>query len=257
MDTHPKKKFDYQTSVLNTRNIDSFSISQKGVTRSENQDRFLVKVLQKDSVLAAVADGMGGEAGGDVAAQMAISNFEEFQTIQPGKELIFLEKLFKKTDEKILQVSIENPVFENMGTTLIAVFIKNQKAYWVHAGDSRLFLLRKNKLIQITQDQTFAKFLFDEGEITEEELSTHYSRHVLDQIIGHGECEPESGSISLKSKDMLLLSTDGLHKTLNNQEIEIILSSDTTKRIKAEKLIQKTLGAKGNDDITILILDIL
>ena len=257
MDTYPKKKFDYQTFILNTRNIDSFSISQKGVTRSENQDRFLVKALQEDSFIAAVADGMGGEAGGDVAAQMAISTFEEFQTIQPGKELVCLQKMFKRSDEKILQASIENPIFENMGTTLIAVYITNQKACWVHAGDSRLFLLRKNKLLQITQDQTFAKFLFDEGEITKEELATHYSRHVLDQIIGHGECEPESGLISLKSKDMLLLSTDGLHKTLDHKEIEAILNSDTTKRIKAEKLVQKIIEAKGNDDITVLILDVL
>jgi serine/threonine protein phosphatase PrpC len=253
----PKKKFDYQIFTLNTKHIHSFSLSQKGMTRRENQDRFLVKELPEDALLAAVADGMGGESAGYVAAQMAISSLEALPTIQQDKELIFLKELFKKYDKKILQASIKNSDYKNMGTTLITVFIKNQKAYWVHAGDSRLFLLRESRLMQITQDQTFAQFLFDEGEITESELTTHYSRHIIDQCIGHGECEPESGSIPLKKNDMLILSTDGLHKTLSNNKIEIILNADTEKSIKAEKLIQKTIEAKGNDDITIMILDIL
>ena len=185
---------------------------------------------------------------------MAVSDFEKIQCIRQGKELNSLKELFKKSDKRILQASNENPEFQDMGTTLTAVFIKNQKAYWAHVGDSRLFLLRKSRLKQITQDQTFARFLFEEGEITKEQLTTHYSQHILDQCIGHGECEPETGSVSLKKKDLLILSTDGLHKTLDRKNMEIILNSDVPLKIKAEKLIQKTIKARGNDDITVLLL---
>ena len=254
MTPDPEKNFDRQTFVLNTGHIDSFSMSQKGMTRRENQDRFIVKILQKDAVIAVVADGMGGEAAGDIAAQMAVSDFEKIQCIRQGKELNSLKELFKKSDKRILQASNENPEFQDMGTTLTAVFIKNQKAYWAHVGDSRLFLLRKSRLKQITQDQTFARFLFEEGEITKEQLTTHYSQHILDQCIGHGECEPETGSVSPKKKDLLILSTDGLHKTLDRKNMEIILNSDVPLKIKAEKLIQKTIKARGNDDITVLLL---
>jgi serine/threonine protein phosphatase PrpC len=252
-----KQNVDRDTYKLHTSYVDAISLSQRGVTRSENQDRCLIKSIQKEGVIAVVADGMGGESSGDVAAQMAILSFEEVQNIRSGTELDFMKKLFKKTDKKVLKASCQKPLFENMGTTLIAVAIKNETAYWTHVGDSRLFLFRKKSLKQITQDQTFAKFLLDEGEITQEQALTHYSQHILDQCIGHGECEPETGSILLKKNDVLLLSTDGLHKTLDQKKIETILNSNTSKKQKASKLLKKTVEAKGNDDITVLLLQIL
>lgn len=251
------KKFDHQTAGLTTKHIDTISISQKGVKRRENQDRFVVKTLMKDAVLAVVADGMGGEAGGDIAARMAVSELENIQDIRQGNELDVLVAVFKNSDNKILQVSSSNAAIENMGTTLTAVFIKNKKVYWVHVGDSRLFVFRKNRLKQITQDQTFARFLFEEGEITKEQLATHYSQHILDQCIGHGECEPEKGSFSLKKNDLLILSTDGLHKVLDHQSIRMILHSEVHIKAKTERLIRKTLEAGGNDDITVLMLHVL
>ncbi len=252
-----KKKFDYQTLVLNTRQIASFARSQRGVTRKENQDRFLVKALREDAVIAVLADGMGGPAGGEIAAQMAISDFEKIKDIDHGKELDFLKEQFLKSDKRILQSANQNPDIEDMGTTLIAVFIKNQKAYWSHVGDSRLFLLRKTRLKQITQDQTFARFLFNEGEITKEQITTHYSQHILDQCIGHGDCEPETGSFLLKKNDFLILSTDGLHKVLDQKKIKDLLSFDISIKTKTEKLFQKVLEAKGNDDISVIILHVL
>jgi len=252
-----KQSTDRDTYKLHTSYVDAISLSQKGLTRKENQDRCLIKSIQQEGVIAVVADGIGGELAGDVAAQMAILSFEEVQNIRSGNELGFLEKLFKKTDKKILKASCQNPLFENMGTTLTAVVIKNEIAYWTHVGDSRLFLFRKKILKQITQDQTFSRFLLDEGEITQEQSLTHYSQHILDQCIGHGECEPETGSLFLKKNDIVLLSTDGLHKILDKKKIETILNSNTSIKQKASKLLKKAVEAKGNDDITALLLQIL
>ena len=102
---------------------------------------------------------------------------------------------------------------------------------------------------------TFARFLLEEGEITKEQLATHYSRHILDQCVGHTECEPETGSVSLEKNDQLLLSTDGLHKILDQQTIGHILNSEAPILIKTKKLVRKTTEAGCNDDITLLIID--
>ncbi|NOX33715.1 MAG: serine/threonine-protein phosphatase [Deltaproteobacteria bacterium] len=253
----PKKNFNHQTLVLNNSQTNSFAMSQKGVTRKENQDRFFVKALKKGHLIAVAADGMGGEAAGDIAAQMAVSGFSGTTGTRQGKELIFLKKIFEKSDKTILKESIRNPAFEGMGTTMTAVFIKGHKAFWAHVGDSRLYIFRKGRLKQVTKDQTFARFLLEEGEITKEQLATHYSRHILDQCIGHGECEPETGSVRLKKNDLVMLSTDGLHKILAQKDMELILNSKTSIKRKAENLIRKTIKSHGNDDITVLLIDLL
>lgn len=253
---HSEKNGEGRLFSLKTRQTHIIAISQKGVTRQENQDRFVVKKLP-DSLIAVIADGMGGEAGGHIAARIAVSCFEEIQSVSPGNELNSLKKLFKESDKRIFQASQKNPDLEDMGTTLTAILIKDQKAYWAHVGDSRFFLFRRDRLKQVTQDQTFARFLFEEGEITKEQLATHYSRHILDQCVGHGDCEPDTGSVSLGKNDELLLSTDGLHRVLGLQNMERILNSEGPIKIKTEKLVRKTIAAGGNDDITLLILHIL
>ncbi|MCP3943701.1 MAG: serine/threonine-protein phosphatase [Desulfobacteraceae bacterium] len=250
------KYIDGLPFVLKNSQVHIIGMSQKGVTRRENQDRFFVRVLSDGSILAAVADGMGGEAGGDVAAGIAVSSFEQIQSIAQSKELKVLKKIFEKSDREVFQAAQKKPDLEDMGTTLTAIFIRDRKVYWVHVGDSRFFLFRRSGLKQITRDQTFARFLLEEGEITIEQLGTHYSRHILDQCVGHCECEPEFGSFGLEQNDQLLLSTDGLHKSLDLQNMEDILNSEDRIERKPEKLIRKTIKAGGNDDITVLILDL-
>ncbi len=257
MRANPEEKFNHHPFLVQTEDTKAVSISQKGVTRSENQDRSLIKTIPGDAVVAAVADGIGGEPAGDVAAEMTIASFEKIQKIRHGSELDVLKNLLKEADRQILKASEQNPSFEDMGTTLTAVVVKGKIAYWAHVGDSRLYLLRKKRLEQITQDQTFARFLLDEGEITQEQVATHYSRHILDQCVGHGECEPETGSVSLRKDDLLLLSTDGLHKVLDSKNIERILSSDTAMEAKTSTLVKKAIETRGNDDITLILLHIL
>ncbi len=236
---------------------DIFTQSQQGATRKENQDRFLVKPIQPDELIVVLADGMGGEAGGGIAAQMTITDFEGIQHFPKNKEFQFLIDLYSQLDNKILNAGDKNIVLRDMGTTLISLFLKGNTAFWAHAGDSRLYLLRNKKLAQITQDQTFARFLLEEGEITEDEISTHYSKNILDQCVGHGVCEPETGSISLKKDDLLLVSSDGLHKPLENSSIEKILNQNMSLEIISGTLIKKILNQKGNDDITIVLLHVL
>ncbi len=149
--------------------------------------------------------------------------------------------------------SQENKTLEGMGSTLISVLVRDRIAYWVHVGDSRLYLLRNGTLTQVTEDQTLARFLLEEGEITAEQLPTHYSRHVMDQCVGCGYAEPETGRLKFLDGDLLALTTDGLHGQLSENVLKSILNIDSNLEIKARALVKAALEAGGKDNITVVM----
>lgn len=140
-----------------------------------------------------------------------------------------------------------------MGSTLTGVLLRNDVAHWVHVGDSRLYILRSEILTQVTQDQTLARFLQKEGEITEQQLSTHYSRHVMDQYVGCGYSEPETGSLKVQAGDLLALSTDGLHKHISMDGFNSILNRNDDLETKTRALVKEALDTGGNDNITVVM----
>ena len=251
---HFKKDF-----TVDSRHIRAMGTSRKGRARTANQDRFTAKMIPDGALIAAVADGMGGVKAGDVAAQMAVAGFETLKRIIRGKESASLATLFKGIDHHILKTADRNPEFRTMGTTLTGLYIKGEYAHWAHVGDSRIFLFRQGTLSQMTRDHTLARFLYEKGDITEEQMADHHSQHILKQSIGRGRCVPDTGAFALKKDDLLLLSTDGLHKPVDTPEIEQILNSGAQAHRDSinEILAQTALDAGGGDDITILLLHVL
>ena len=179
---------DEGTTYLQSENESIFSVSHIGRVRKVNEDRYLIKKLSDRSILMAVADGLGGDVASDYAAEITRGWLAGIEHVPEGDELRYLERLVKDIDLSICNEAEKNPELEGMGSTLVGVLLRNGYAHWVHVGDSRLYVLRKNQLIQITKDQTFARFLVEEGEITPEQALTHYSRHIMDQCVGHGIC---------------------------------------------------------------------
>ena len=161
----------------------------------------------------------------------------------------------QEVDLAIYNETESDPRFEGMGTTLICVLLRKEFAYWVHVGDSRLYVLHDGQLTQITEDQTFARFLLEEGEITPEQVPTHYSRHVMDQCVGCGICEPETGRLLFKDEDLIVLTTDGLHKEIDNEHLASILQAKTNLEAKTKSSVQAALDAGGKDNITIVIAE--
>ena len=234
-----------------TKNI--FALTHIGLVRESNEDRYLIKTLIDGSVLVAVADGLGGEVAGDYAAEIMRGKLAGIECLSIGDEPQQLLGLAKKTDLAIRDIIEKDPGLEGMGTTLVCALLREKLAYWVHVGDSRLYTLRNRKLIQITEDQTLSRFLVEEGEITPEQVPTHYSKNILDQCIGCGYCEPETGSLELNDDDLLILSTDGLHKTLTVDKMNCILSSNTDIATKARTLVKAALDHGSRDNITVVI----
>jgi protein phosphatase len=250
IDTHNRFYKTYSSAMFR---IEVASLSQKGMKRKLNQDRFVITELQ-DGIVAALADGMGGEPGGEKASAIAVSGINAVKQIPENREIHSLVKTFHEIDQQILTASKTDHDAENMGTTLTALYISGQSAYWTHVGDTRIYLFRHKKMTQVTSDHTFAKFLLDEGEITPDQAKTHYSQHILEQCMGQGEINPETGIMPLEQNDLILLSSDGLHKPLETSAIQSILNSRGSLEQKCDQLIRETQNAKGNDDITVVLI---
>jgi protein phosphatase len=240
-------------TLQSTGNVKIFAATHIGLVRKANEDRFLIKKLEDDSVLIAVADGVGGEIGGDYAAEIVRGRLAGIELVTQGAEQQEIVSLVQEIDLAIRNEADSDPDLGGMGTTLICALLRGGFAFWVHVGDSRLYVLQDRRLLQITEDQTFARFLLEEGEITAEQVATHYSRHVMDQCVGCGDCEPETGQLKLEDQDLLVLTSDGLHKSIAAETMASVLNTAPDLESKAGSLVQAALDAGGKDNITIVI----
>jgi PPM family protein phosphatase len=220
--------------------------------RHSNQDRSLVRSLWNGAMLLAVADGMGGHAGGEEAADRMVEDLGRF-AISPERPLDDLGEIIHASGERIRRIGAAMPEFEGMGTTLTAAMVSGSSLHWAHVGDSRLYVLHSGVLHQITVDQTLVQGLIDDGVITAEEARTHPLRHMLDQCVGCPECVPERGEQELHPGDLVLLSTDGLHDTLMQQEISELLREQAGLQATAEALVRKALERGSRDNITVVL----
>jgi len=231
-----------------------YAQTHMGRVKESNEDRYLIKTLVKSDILMAIADGLGGDVAGDFAAELLRGMFAGVSDVKRNKEEDELAQLARSIDKAVHSEHSKDPeLASGMGSTLIGVLYRNGRAHWVHVGDSRLYILRNRRLIQVTEDQTLARFLLAEGEITAEQVSTHYSRHVMDQFVGCGFVEPETGSLDLFPGDLMLLATDGLHREISEDALESILNADTGLKKKAESLVDAALSAGGTDNITVML----
>jgi PPM family protein phosphatase len=255
LNLEPKKQtmWDETTAKLTTKTYTICAATHIGLKQKCNEDRFVVRQLKDDSILLAVADGLGGNCNGDRAAEIVRHALSVLQEIPDKKEKSHLVRLARELDRNILHKANDTPQLKEMGSTLLVVLIRNGIAHWVHVGDSRMYLLRQKRLQQITEDQTLARFLVAEGEITPEQVPTHYSRHAMDQCIGCGICEPETGRIKLLPNDIVMLTTDGLHKEVEQSQITALLNDRTGIKTKTDALVQAALASGGNDNVTVII----
>jgi len=228
----------------------TYALTHRGLVRRENQDRFLVKEFP-GAVLVALADGMGGHAGGEIAAQTAVDALEGFDP-ESSECLDALMEKIRAADLAVKKVAMEDSSLKSMGTTLTAAFVRDLTAHWVHVGDSRLYLLRQGHFIQITDDHTLPGFLLKEGEISREEARVHPLRNALLSCIGCGKLEGEGGTLDLEAGDLLLLSSDGLHDGVPEEAIADILNSKHRIEEKLDALVDAALSAGGRDNITVV-----
>lgn len=240
-------------SSLCIKHIDIFAYTHLGLVKTCNEDRHLVKTMDDNALLLAVADGLGGDVSSDVAAEITKGKLAGLKGLCQGKESEHLEKITKEIDHIIREKADAHPELANMATTLVCTVLKSDVIHWINVGDSRFYIFRNNQLIQITEDQTFARSLVEQGKLTPEEARAHFSRKILDQCVGYGMCDPETGRINVMKDDLMILSTDGLYKMVAPERILDILREHGTIEDKAKLLVGEALESGGKDNITIIL----
>jgi protein phosphatase len=217
-----------------------------GRVRAQNQDR-----LYADGTLFVVADGMGGHAGGNVAAEVAVT--ETVTSLKAGNEP---ELAIQTANRSILERAASEVALEGMGTTLTMAVVDagESLADIFNVGDSRAYLLRTGQLMQLTNDHTFVQELVDAGTITYEQAATHRARHVLTRVVGVAmDVEPDHFRVPLQYGDVLLLCSDGLINELSNAEIAQVLAGRLPEDA-VDTLVRMANQHGGNDNVTVVVV---
>ena len=228
--------------------------SHKGMIREGNEDSGYAGPR-----LLAIADGMGGQAAGEVASSEVISTLVTLDDDIPGSDILTsLGTAVQRANDQLRAMVEEDPQLEGMGTTLTALLWTGQRLGLVHVGDSRAYLLRDGVLTQITQDHTWVQRLVDEGRITEEEATTHPQRSLLMRALGSGDhVEPDLSIREVRAGDRYLICSDGLSGVVSHQTMEDTLASYQGPQETVQELIQLALRGGGPDNITVIIADVL
>ncbi|TQN28640.1 protein phosphatase [Haloactinospora alba] len=210
--------------------------------------------------LLAVADGMGGHAGGEIASAIAISALRPLDEDVPHAEDVStsLQQAVEQANSTLAQRVRDEPWLENMGTTLTALLWTGSRMVMIHIGDSRAYLLREGEFSQITHDHTLVQTLVDEGKITEEEVATHPQRSLLLRALdGRSEVDPDISVSEAKVGDRFLLCSDGLSGVVSESTIHETLATETNVEATARRLIDLANRGGGPDNITAVVADIV
>lgn len=226
--------------------------THRGMMRESNQDSVVPTSggTGPGPLLVAVADGMGGHAGGEVASRIAI------ETISNGSATRIDERIVD-ANEAIAAESRADPALAGMGTTLSAAEISQDGTALIgHVGDSRVYLLRSGILRQLTNDHTLVAQWVAEGRMTIQEAAVHPQRSMIMRAVGHGRpLEVDLIEERLLDGDRLMICSDGLSGMIDDELIANLLSKGTVEE-SVWALVEAANSAGGHDNITVAAVDV-
>jgi protein phosphatase len=233
----------------------SGSATDTGLVRSVNQDLAI-----ETPNLFAVADGMGGHAGGEVASRLAVDALTLAFGRQPSGA--GLSEAVSEANEVVWQHSLENPELRGMGTTMTAIALVNEDGEdvlaLVNVGDSRSYRFHDGEISQITTDHSLAEEMVRTGELTSAEAAVHPHRHILTRALGvSSQVAVDLWRIRPVRGDRYLLCSDGLTNELDADQIREVLSSVGDPARAAELLVQAARTHGGSDNITVVVVDVV
>jgi protein phosphatase len=261
-----------------------WGLTDKGPFRKNNEDAFLAMTFDANEAqllgkegeadfelgdfVFAVSDGMGGANAGEFASRIAVSAItqrfpNEFRREDPdaeGTHARVLKRLFEQIHAEMVVMGRNYEECAGMGATLSMLWLTPWKAYFCHAGDSRIYHLPKEgSLRQVTEDHTHVGWMFREGQITEREARYHQGRHMLQMVLGGKQTNlvPQTGSVDIAPGDRFVLCTDGLVEGLWDSSITRLLT-DPPPRLAdlppAERLLKEALDESGRDNTTVVVV---
>jgi serine/threonine protein phosphatase PrpC len=225
--------------------------SDRGLIRPANEDSFFLR-----RGLYAVCDGMGGARAGEVASQMACLGLLAINPDSATKQA--LRTAVINTNHAIISRSLAEDHLLGMGTTLTAVLVREGSLILAHVGDSRAYLFHDGSLIQLTEDHSWVGEMVRRGELTLDEAAIHPHRSVITRALGtDGDLEPDIDEIDIGEGDRVLLCSDGLSGFVSESDIAELLGRGELPEATAELLVKAALAAGGEDNVTVVIVDIV
>ncbi|MGA8029013.1 MAG: protein phosphatase 2C domain-containing protein [Bryobacteraceae bacterium] len=237
--------------------LEAFGLSDPGCTRPNNEDYF---ISDSESGIFILADGMGGANAGEYASQFSAEMVYSFLLeANSSHGLDTLEQAFLEANSKIRQAAKTDPGLEGMGTTLlVARHVGNNRLQIASVGDSRAYLLSRDTLSLITQDQTWVAEVGSRLGLSDEALRKHPMRHVLTMAVGTAEeLRVHSGIIQLAAGDQVLLCSDGLHGVLDEKILQDTLNSEKTLPDKCHYLVEAAKKQGGPDNVTVVLIQLI
>ena len=228
--------------------------THKGLVRNSNQDNFYI---DQSGEWCLVADGMGGHKGGETASALAVSSIKSYLSQNNGDTEDILRTAIVKANNEVFEHSLKVPELDGMGTTVVLLKMENNIAFIAHVGDSRAYLIRDDKMNQVTEDHTYVNELVKNGIITEEEGERHPKRNIITRALGGDALvEPDIFRIGIKKDDVLLLCTDGLYNEVSEDKIVSIISEADSMTDACRLLVNAANRSGGRDNITVICLKI-
>ena len=202
-----------------------------------------------DDPLYAVADGMGGHQGGEVASSLAL------ETVTKAKGN--LEQRVREANAAVFTHAADDPGLTGMGTTLTVLLADGKVLRLAHVGDSRAYMFRGGEIQRLTKDHTVVERLVDEGKLTAQEAEIHPQRSILTRALGVDKAlQVDQAAIEPKPGDRLLLCSDGLTGMIEEARIAEILASKKNPQEAADALVEAANEAGGQDNITAVVIDV-
>ena len=253
--------------------------SHAGMTGKNNEDNYAVSAYiispmnPVPSVFAIVSDGIGGHNAGEVASEMTVNLISAaVEKRSGGHPLDVFETSFYQVSELIHQKGVQNAQYKGMGATVACAWVIGPQLYTAHAGDSRIYLIRDHRIMQLTRDHTWIQEALEKGAIERDGIKGHPNLHVIRRYLGSnnppkpdlrlyllpGESDARAlanQGLMLLPGDVVLLCTDGLSDLLNDSEIMHMLYGRSLQQAGAA-LIDLACQRGGHDNITVVMMGV-
>lgn len=272
-----------------TSAVHAAGLSDRGRVRSRNEDAFLIATLVRSlsvqgtnlpaelisdfgaggsGTLLAVADGMGGHGGGDLASRVALGAIAEYvlsvmpwmgrhiptsaraQSIPDVRDA--LDQALHASNARVKDEG-ERTRHPHMGTTLTLAYVVWPKLYLAHVGDTRCYIIRNGAAHQLTKDHNYATQLADAGIAPAGEAAEAFQNLLWNALGAQTELEPQVDRFELEPHDVVVLSSDGLNKHVPDPELAAVAASSIGPELACQELVRRANTAGGSDNITVVV----
>ncbi len=234
-------------------------ITDIGLSRKQNEDSLLVTENKVGHKLLVVADGMGGHNAGDVASALAVSiigrKFEELSSDKIDYKK-FIQHIIMLANQEIYKQSLLDSSLSKMGTTVSLMIVTEHRIFTGHVGDSRIYYINNEKIIQISKDHTLVQAMIDSGSLTNTEAENSKYKNVLLQALGTSKkLSVEIKEMKVPNNSKFLICSDGLTGPVSDFKIHEILNNTSSLESKLEKLVYEANSLDGSDNVSIIVME--